>query len=159
MQKISCLYHRIWKRRSKVYMRSTYHYFLNDHLTGQLDFRNPATAHSVLESTRSSRSQINTWRNQECYSCRSSSTIEEINTHFLPRKLGVDVVDNLVTIVSCRAWPHPNPPECLPQTIHLRLVSLALSQLNPSLGEMSHELYSLVTSTLSRSETTPDSKP
>lgn len=53
----------------------------------------------------------------------------------------------------------PNPPGCLPQTIHLRHVSLALSQLNPSLGEMSHELYSLVTSTLSRPETTPDSKP
>lgn len=36
-----------------------------------------------------------------------------INAHFPPRKLGMDIVNDLVTLAICRARPHPNPPESL----------------------------------------------
>ena len=37
-------------------------------------------------------------------------------THFLPRRMEVDLVNNRVTFAICRIRPHSNTPECLSQT-------------------------------------------
>ena len=39
------------------------------------------------------------------------------NKHLVTQKAGVDIVHDLGTCAICGARPHPNPPECLSQTI------------------------------------------
>lgn len=70
--------------------------------------------------------------------------MEGIYTCFLPRRLGVDIVNNLVLLLSVRPDLTGNPQNVYPR------------QQNPSLGEMSYALYRLVTSMPPQSETTPD---
>lgn len=76
------------------------------------------------------------------------SSMKERSTCFLPRRLGVDVVNDLVTFALCRARPHPNPQIVYPRLSLPRSVYLALflSQANPQLGEISPVLHRLLTS-------------
>lgn len=44
-------------------------------------------------------------------------SVEEIQSLFFTRNLGMDIVSDLLTFAICRARPHPNPSECLSQTL------------------------------------------
>jgi hypothetical protein len=97
-------------------------------ITMKLDCRDGSGVRNTSVGSTKVLTLTNHWGSQERYSCRDVSSKEELSTCFPPRRLGVDVVNDLVTFVICRVRPHPNPPECLSQTLFPRSLSLALSQ-------------------------------
>ena len=86
----------------------------------------------------------------------------DVSTCFSLRRLAVDVVSNLVIFAVYRAWPHPNPPECLSYTLPpcIFILSFVSQSVEPILREgITCTIYILVISELSQSETTPDPGP
>lgn len=79
--------------------------------------------------------------------------MEEMYSHFSARRLGVNLVCNLVTFAICKYSPHPKSPKP-------RHLSIFVSQsVELIVREMPHILCSLVLSTLSWLYTTPDPRP
>lgn len=65
---------------------------------------------------RSSCSEI-TLEKLEMLITKSVSSVEEINTRFPPRNLGVGAANDLVTFAMDGARPHPGLTECLSQML------------------------------------------
>lgn len=84
-------------------MRSTYHYFFNDHLSGQLDFKTRAIAHSVY---RGHQVLVLTDKHLEKPGMliMQEYLVNKGNKYpFSTQKAGSGCCCNLVTIVSCGA--------------------------------------------------------